>query len=331
MTVAVITKAEPDFIDDALRLFRLLEEQERRIQRIFLTAIKSLKDEIDLNDLAVLLDQGRAGDAIARLKFAADQLAAASNVAFVTAGASAAEILTTAGLGQIVFDQVNINAVAAMQRSRLELIREFTREQTRATWQALSEGVEAGLNPIAQARNFRDSIGLTTRQWGHVASYRRALERAAEDAQAAYDVTNRQLRDARFDRTVARAQRTGKPLGRDKIDQMVSRYTERYVKHRAEVIARTEALRAVHQGNEEAYRQAIAEEVVKEEELVRTWRTSVDGRERDTHRALNGQDRKWNEPWTTPNGTLRYPGDPQAPAKETVQCRCAILTRIKRN
>lgn len=331
MSVALITKAEPDFIDDALRLFRLLEDQERRIQRIFLVAITRLKDEIDLNELSDLIDQGRVSDALGRLKYAADQLGAASNAAFVAAGQSTAELLTSAGLGQIVFDQVNINAVAAMQRNRLELIREFTREQTRAAWAAITEGVETGINPIAQARNFRDSIGLTTKQWQHVASYRRALERAAVDAQAAYDVTNRKLRDARFDRTVARAQRTGKPLSPDKIDQMVTRYTERYVKHRAEVIARTEALRSVHQGNEEAYSQALAEEVIKEDEIVRTWRTSVDGRERDTHRALNGQDRKWNEPWTTPNGTLRYPGDPLAPAKETIQCRCAILTRIKRN
>lgn len=330
MIAASIAKAERDFVDEATRLFRLLDAQEARIQRIFLTAIKALKDEIDLRELANLLAQGRAAEAIDKLKQAADSLAAASNVAFVAAGASAAEIISTAGLGRIVFDQVNVYAVAAMQQNRLELVREFTREQARATWQALAEGVEAGTNPIAQARNFRDSIGLTTRQWGHVASYRRALERAADDAAAAADATNRKLRDARHDRTVERARRTGKPLTADQIDQMVARYTDRYIKHRAKVIARTEALRAVHQGNEEAYRQALASEVIRQDQLARTWRSARDSRTRDTHQFLNGQERKWGEVWTTSNGTLRYPGDPQAPASETVQCRCAILTRIKR-
>lgn len=320
-----------DFIDKAERLFLLIDQQDERIQRIFLTAIKSLKDEIDLDDLTALIAQGRVSEALSRLKFVADQLAAASNVAFVTAGASAAELITSAGLGQLVFDQVNLNAVAAMQRNRLELIREFTREQARATSQAIIAGVESGINPVAQARNFRDSIGLTSKQWGHVANYRRALERAAVDAQAAADAKGRGLRDARFDANVDRARRTGKPISPAKIDQMVERYSDRYIKHRAKVIARTEALRAVHQGNEEAYRQAVAEGVVREDQLIREWRTSVDGRERETHRKLNGQKRKPGEVWTTPNGSLRYPGDPNAPAKETVQCRCAILTRIKRN
>lgn len=325
-----ISKAD-DFVDDAARLFLLLEEQERRIQRIFLTAIKSLKDEIDLADLSTLIAQGRIGDALARLTFAADQLAAASNIAFITAGASAAEMITSAGLGLISFDQVNLNAVAAMQRNRLALIREFTNEQRRATSQAIISGVEGGINPVAQARNFRDSIGLTRNQWRHVANYRAALERSAADAEAAYDATNRKLRDARFDANVARARRTGKPISAAKIDQMVERYADRYLKHRAKVIARTEALRAVHQGNEESYRQAIAEGVIREDQLTRTWRTSVDGRERDTHRALNGTDRAWGEAWETPNGQIKYPGDPDAPPEETIQCRCAILTRIKRN
>lgn len=328
---ALLIKAEPDFVDEATRLFRLLEDQEERIQRIFLTALRTLKDEIDLDDLSDMIEQGRTAEALTRLKYAAEQLAAASNVAFITSGASAAELISSAGLGQVVFDQININAVAAMQRNRLELITEFTNEQRRATFQALAEGVESGAGPRAQARNFRDSIGLTTRQWGHVSSYRAALERVSEDSEAARNVLDRKLRDARSDRSVQRAARTGRALKADQIDAMVSRYTQRYIKHRAEVIARTEALRAVHQGNEEAYRQAIAEEVVREEQLVRTWRTSVDGRERESHRKLNGEDRAWNEPWTTDDGTLRYPGDPQAPPSETINCRCAILTRIKRN
>jgi hypothetical protein len=60
-----------------------------------------------------------------------------------------------------VFDQVNLYAVAAMQANQLELIREFTAEQLRATSLALVIGVEAGTNPLAAARNFRDSVGLT--------------------------------------------------------------------------------------------------------------------------------------------------------------------------
>lgn len=325
----LILKADAEVEDPAERLNRLIDQQEARIANVFRTAVAALKDELDLEQLAVDLEQGRINDALSRLQHAADSLGAASNVAFVTAGQSTSDFLTNAGIGRLVFDQVNLNAVAAMQAARLELIREFTAEQLRATSAALVGGVEGGLNPREQARNFRDSIGLTQSQWGHVASYRAALERVGVDPEAAQNALGRALRDGRGDKSVLAAARAGRALPPEKIDWMVRRYTQRYVKHRAEVIGRTEAMRAVNQGNEESYRQAIADGTIRPEQLSREWRTRTDGRERRTHLLLNGQKRGWGETWVTENGVLRYPGDPQAPAKETIQCRCAILTRIR--
>jgi hypothetical protein len=232
-------------------------------------------------------------------------------------------------VGRVVFDQVNLYAVAAMQATRLELIREFTAEQLRATSMALVSGVESGTNPISAARNFRDSIGLTAVQWGYVDSYRTALERVGVDDQAAQNALGRALRDGRGDQTVMAAARAGRPIPPAKIDWLVSRYAQRFVKHRSQVIGRTEAMRAVNQGNEEAYRQAIADGTLDAEQLRREWRTRLDGRERRTHEFLNGEVRGWGEPWVTENGVLRYPGDPEAPARETIQCRCALLTRIR--
>jgi hypothetical protein len=319
-----------EFVEDpAERLNRLVDQQDARIANIFRTAIAALKDEVDLDALATELEQGRVNAAIERLQHAADALGAASNVAFVTSGQSSADFLSNAGVGRVVFDQVNLYAVAAMQATRLELIREFTAEQLRATSMALVSGVESGTNPISAARNFRDSIGLTAVQWGYVDSYRTALERVGVDDQAAQNALGRALRDGRGDQTVMAAARAGRPIPPAKIDWLVSRYAQRFVKHRSQVIGRTEAMRAVNQGNEEAYRQAIADGTLDAEQLRREWRTTLDGRERRTHEFLNGEVRGWGEPWVTENGVLRYPGDPEAPAKETIQCRCALLTRIR--
>jgi hypothetical protein len=327
--LAILAKAD-DFIEDpADRLNRLLDQQESRIAVIFRTAISDLKSELDLDELADLIEQGRVNDAIDRLQYAAEQLGSASNIAFITAGQSTADFLRGADVARIVFNQVNLNAVAAMQATRLELIREFTAEQRKATSLALVSGVESGTNPRAAARDFRDSIGLTSTQWTHVANYRAALERVGLDDAAAENALGRALRDKRTDRTVLAAQRAGRRLPATKIDMMVRRYTERYVKYRSEVIGRTEAMRAVNQGNEEAYRQAIAAGDIRAEQIVREWRTRLDGRERRTHMFLNGQTRGWGESWVTENGEIKYPGDPDAPAKETIQCRCALLTRIR--
>lgn len=322
-----------DIEDTADRLNRLLDQQEVRIATIFRTAISDLKTEIDLDDLADMLEQGRVNEALDRLKHAAEALGSASNVAFVTAGQSTADFLTGAGVGRVVFNQVNLLAVAAMQASRLDLIREFTAEQLRATSVALVSGVEAGSNPRAQARNFRDSIGLTNKQWSHVTSYRAALDRVGLDDTAAANALHRALRDGRGDKQIKAAAAAGRKLPPEKIDWLVQRYTERYVKHRSEVIGRTEAMRAVNQGNEEAYRQAIADGTLRADQIVREWRTRIDGRERLTHMLLNGQKRGWGETWETEHAigekALKYPGDPDAPAVETVQCRCALLTRIR--
>lgn len=315
--------------DSAARLNRLVDQQEVRIANILRTAISALKDEIDLDELSLLIEQGRVNDAIDRLKFIAESLAEGVNTSFVTAGQDTAEFMRGADVGRIVFDQINLNAVAMMQRNRLDLIREFTDEQRRATSMALVSGVEGGTNPRAAARNFRDSIGLTARQWQTVANHRDDLARAHHDKDAATRALGRTLRDKRQDAAIRRAMRTGKPIPGDRIDQMIERYTARSIKHRSEVIGRTEALRSVHQGNEEAYRQAIAAGTIRPEQLDRTWRTRLDRRERRTHRFLNGVKAAWGEPWVTENGAIKYPGDPDAPAKETIQCRCAILTRIK--
>ena len=156
-------------------------------------------------------------------------------------------------------------------------------------------------------------------------NYRRLLGRVSEgDSEA----LTRQLRDRRFDPTVRRAVAAREPLSQAQIDRMVERYRARYVKYRAEVIGRTEALRAVHAGNDEAYRQAIDGGAIDLDELQRTWVTARDERVRPTHRVAGGQVRGINEPFIVGGAQLRYPGDPRGPAKETIQCRCALTTRF---
>lgn len=321
----------PGYHDDpAQRLNDLLDQQEARIADIFRTAVAALQNDIDLNALADLIEQGRIEEAMEDLQYVADQLGTASNVTFVTTGQSTSDFLSGAGIGRITFDQVNPITVALMQANRLEMVREFTDEQKRATRLALLAGAQSGANPIAQARAFRDSIGLTERQWQTISNYRQSLQSIGTDEKSAADVLTRELRDRRGDSQIARAIRETRPLPPEKIDWLVDRYTSRWIKFRSEVIGRTEALRAVNQANEEAYRQAIASGTVTAADLRRRWQTRLDGRERETHMLLHGQERAWGEVWTTRNGQLRYPGDPAAPAAETIQCRCVLATRIRK-
>jgi hypothetical protein len=277
---------------------------------------------MDLEEVASLIEAGRWEDALDGLRAHIEHLGTASSAVFIGAGQSAAEWLASADVATIAFNVVNERAVRQMQANQLKLVREFTDAQRDATRLVLTDGVTRGISPIQQARNLRASVGLTARQAQAVINYRRLLEEGSSEA------LTRQLRDRRYDRTVARAARGGDPLTPAQVQTMVDRYEARYVQYRSKVIARSEALRSVHQGTEEAYNQAIDAGHITAASLQRKWVTARDERVRHSHRRLNGMVRGWGDTWPGDDGPLRYPGDPDAPASETVQCRCVIATRI---
>lgn len=309
--------------DPESRLIALIDKAEPQIRTALINAITAARDSVILQALADLIEEGRFEEALtAAAATGSIRLADSTAAVFIAAGRAGAEALTDILDVTVGFDQVNVRAVRYMQEDRLRLITNFTSEQRNATRAALVDGIERGLNPVEQARNFKNSIGLTARQQAAVQNYRRLLLIGSSEA------LNRELRDRRFDRTVQRAIRAGEPLTGKQIDRMVERYSERSVQHRARVIARTEALRAVHAGNHELYLQAIENGNVDIEQLERTWHDADDRKVRSSHVALNGLVRGINETFPGANGPLRFPGDPEAPASETVLCRCGLSTRI---
>lgn len=91
---------------------------------------------------------------------------------------------------------------------------------------------------------------------------------------------------------------------------------------RSMVIARTEVLAASNFGAREG---ALATGL----ELEKTWVTTLDGRERDTHKACNKQTRDMNDPYDVGGSKGMYPGDPDLPPQERIQCRCCEKHKVK--
>ncbi len=305
-------------------LFDLIDKADLALQRAFVASIMSVRNKFSLDDIKELLEIGAFNEALATVELAAGVYATAINNVYILAGQDTAKKMRDVLDVIVDFDQTNDRAVRVMQANRLEVVNGFTQGQRQATLEALNDGVQRGLNPREQARAFRNSIGLTQTQVSAVNNYRSLLEKGTTEA------LTRELRDRRFDSTVRRAARTGKPLTSSQIDRMLTRYSERYLKYRSEVIARTEALSAVHAGSEEMYRQAIDAGQIDATNLIREWRTAQDERVRDTHNGMIGQKRAMNEPFQSDAGVLlRFPGDPMAPPEEIIQCRCAVTTRLR--
>lgn len=310
------------------RLEELLAKQEKTIAAAFRRYIDTVKSRPVLRDILKALEAGDVNAALRILDTHIATLASSLNQVFIstaTAEIEAARQLFSkvSPTVSISFDPGDLEASRIMRESRLSFIRDFTESQRRAVATAISDGLATGAGPRNVARSFRDSIGLTDQQVQWVNRYRRNLEELDSWA------LDRKLRDRRYDRTVERAIRDGKPLRADQIDRMVERYRQRALAYRSEVIARTEALSTVSEAREEAMRQAFEEVDMPAGRQIKVWGTAQDSRVRDTHRAMNGQKRTGEEPFQSPSGAvLRYPGDRRAPADEVIQCRCFIRYEI---
>lgn len=303
---------------------RLLSRAESIFRRRFLEAVRDIQSSTTLAELERLLSLGQFDEALIQAEVAATNLANAYVTAYVLAADEVMNFVSNAVGITVRFDQVNTRAVEEMRNASLRLIQQFTSGQRAATRAALVEGIRQGLNPREQARMFRQSIGLTTNQIRAVANYRRLLEQGSAAA------LTRQLRDKRFDPTVQAAINGDRALSSEQIDRMVQRYYERSLAARAETIARTEALAAVHQGSDAGFRQAVEDGVIDGDELSQVWHTAGDARVRHpSHTRMNGQVRPFGEPFLSGTGNLlRYPGDGRAPASDTVRCRCVKTTQF---
>lgn len=315
--------------DSYKRLDELAEGFEPKLRARFMVTVRSVRDKISLSLVEALIAQGRIEDALAIAEAAAlgisGAMSAQWNTHFLAAGTNTATFLADHLFVVVNFDQINQGAVSAMASNKLDMVREFVAEQRLATQQAILDGVRGGLNPREVARSFRGSIGLTQRQQAAVSNYRRLLQNSDSAA------LRRALRDGRFDQTVLQAVRGQKDLTSKQIETMVQRYEQRYLRYRSEVIARTEALRAAQQGSHQMYIQAIDDNLLVEEDLERKWIPGRDARVRESHSLMRGQIRGLREPFVSGNGNrLLYPGDPAAPAEDSIQCRCGVTTRIRK-
>ena len=85
-----------------------------------------------------------------------------------------------------------------------------------------------------------------------------------------------------------------------------------------ERIARTEGHTAANIGSHEAAEATGAD-------LVKEWASTEDSRTRPTHVEADGQRQEMDNPFLVGEAWLDFPGDPEGPAEEVINCRCVVL------
>jgi hypothetical protein len=319
---------------DAVAVFlRAAEGMEPKIARAFIQAIETIRLRVPAEQIALLLE--RRDYTTLENAFAGhftstewQPYGQAIQQAVIAGTKATSETQGIVNGAQEDFEiRVGLNPrleqfALTMTSTRIREIDQTTRDTIR---QVIQSGTTAGDDPFAIARRIRGSIGLTQRQEAAVNNYERML-RALDPA-----VLERKLRDRRSDPTVARAISNDKALTDAQVRSLVDRYRDRYIKYRANVIGRTESIRAVQGAQWELFQDMINKGQIDARQVRRTWITTNDGHVRDAHMqipSMNPRGVGQAETFSSPLGPILYPGDPSALAANTIQCRCAVFARI---
>lgn len=91
--------------------------------------------------------------------------------------------------------------------------------------------------------------------------------------------------------------------------------------HRATALARTDMIGLANGASQTAATEAFA----GRDDVLKVWLATEDDRTRETHADANGQEVPLNEYFTVGGYQAMYPGDPELPDEEVINCRCTII------
>jgi hypothetical protein len=202
----------------------------------------------------------------------------------------AAEVTTLADISVRfnVEDQEALRAIERFTGQRMTAISDTTLEAVRGI---IRRAFEAGTPITQQIAEIQELVGLTPKQAESVSRYRQGLLEAGE-----------------------------KPT---RIDALVEKRTRALRRQRAESIARTESMAAVHEGQQERWRQAVRDGLMDTGRFRRYLVITPDDRLCPVCAAvpgLNPEGVGLEQPFETPGGSVQHP-------PIHVMCRCSVSLR----
>ncbi|WP_246675739.1 head morphogenesis protein [Mesorhizobium sp. B1-1-4] len=317
------------------------------LRAAFLEAIDDITSNIVLRRIVERLERGDINGTIVAMHLdeaAFRPLDEAIRQAFNGGGVAAVEGMPALRdpFGHTVVVRWDVRNVWAEEWLRLHsagLVTDIVADQIIAIRTALEEGLARGDNPRQTAldvvgrvnrvtgRREGGVIGLSSTQSDYVARARRELASSEPDQLRNY--LTRARRDKRFDRSITAAIREGKPIAKEAVDRIVSRYADGLLKLRADTISLHETFAALGASKDIAFRDQIGKGNVRADTVTKTWRHTPGEHPRIQHIAMHGQVVRFDQPFMAPDGTaIPYPHAPGVPARHTLGCKCFCEYRI---
>jgi hypothetical protein len=325
----------------------LLDRLAPDIARAFREAIRDITDNVILRQVIEAIERNDFEGAFRALGVAPasfNGLFTSLQAAFEAGGMAMAAtfpkyIPDASGLkARVRFNVRDPRAEKWLQERSSGLVVEIEDDIRRAVRNTLTQGLADGRNPRNVALDIVGRVNPATGQReGGVVGLGSREEKWSRSARTYLTTLNAQyfeleLRDKRFDATVEAAMKSGTPLPQEAIDKLVDRYRSNALQFRGEAIGRTEALAALNRSEWEATKQAVEQGNLTEDQIVKIWDAVGDQRTRHSHKEMDGQRRKLDEPFVSPdtNARLMFPGDTTlgAPGREVIACRCRVRYEV---
>jgi len=242
-------------------LISLADKMEPRMRNAFLKAVDEMKGNIDMGMLTQAVannDRLLAYTSVFEKKWPS-VLASTAQVPVKTYGM--AGDLASKGLGRIgINTNFNLKSPEAINWARTNsssLITNISSETRKGVQSVIGSAFDLSIPPKNAAKVIRDMVGLTEKQSIAAVRYR--------------DKISNQDRPA------------------DQVERMAARYESKLLRYRGETIARTEIITSAHQGQKEAWQQAVDEGLLDPSETNREWITTDDDRLCPICEPMNGQ------------------------------------------
>lgn len=308
-----------------------MDGMEDDIVKAFLAAVASIKSQAKIAELeaAIVANDLDAAFRAAGLRPGSWTLLTESvRSAYIEGGQFAAMTTVPKRLG-FQFNPTNPRALEWISTHSADLVVELNMKQRQAIRTIMTLGNEAGRNPRSVALDIVGRIGRTGRRQGGVIGLHEQFADYASNARRELQALDsnyftRARRDRRYDAMVQRSIDSGKPLTRAEIDHIIGRYEDRLLQTRGESIAQTEALAGMNASADGAMQQVVEEGLAQQDAIEGTWSSARDAKVRPDHAAANGQKRMQGQPFNVGGYSMRYPGDPSAPASQRARCRCVV-------
>jgi hypothetical protein len=226
-----------------------------------------------------------------------------------------------------IADQPYRERFVAEAISRVRTIEPLTYERIRETvaeglargysMQTIAEGVRQALTLDGKSplwTMFRAHSGATAERLAAEMADLRATPYAdrGPDWQARLEAVMAGRESARKDAAVGRSRQVREPGV--------------FSMERALAIARTETMAALNGGTTAAMSARAAITGLRVEKV---WLATDDRRTRRSHAAMDGQRVPVDGKFTVGGAQMSFPGDPAAPARQTVNCRCTVLEYVE--